>query len=602
MKLIKTIHIENVKGIKQERFELNLCPDMPNFLVAPNGFGKSSFAAGLNSLNRDRLKLSDDNHHEQNTANYPKIVFEILEDDNTILTLSATKDINEINKVFDIFVINNQLEPDANYRNILGNHVTSPTLEVSDIYIIENIPEKVFFNYKITDFRNFIGDTKKIWFDITDYLKNNILITKLDELSLLSRFALKKEQQQINDFINSVKILTGTTHEVQNEINANLLQNITSPHIIATLRAIEKHCGCTTGEAIIIAIQINHIYSTDKNNYEKVIEYYKYCIAAKNAINMFKSFKTKWKSIEPQEINIYKKVKKKRVLVSKHFGIIFPRATDISNGERDVVSFVALLLKSRYQFGRKPFILVIDEVFDYLDDANLLAVQYYISQFIEFYSKKKLPFFPLILTHLNPHYFKNYFFSNQKVHYLNKWKGNVNRHIENIVISRNNTKESAYADIISSFFLHFNIENQDIKTEMEQEFTTQKLGIINHSLHESSNFKSECFDSLENYSKGKKNYDPLAVCIGIRIKMEEYVYNLLSSSEKREEFVKTKMTVNKLNYAKNEDNVEVPEIFYFLGTLHNEILHIKRNHDNSSPIYLKLNNSTIRKMIKDVAK
>jgi len=602
MKQIKSILIEKVKGIGEEKFDLNLAPNMPNFLVAPNGFGKSSFATGLNSLNRDRLKLKDENFHEQISSNDPKIEFEIVNEDNSISLLTATKDKNEIKKIFDIFVINNQLKPDANYRNIQGNHITSPSLEVADIYIFENIPDKVAFDYKVTTFRNTIGDNKRIWFDITGFLNNHILITKLAELRIIDKCKLKKEKSQIANFINTIKPLSGSIDSILSEINSTHINLIDSEYINSIIDVIEKHGKCSRGEALIILIQIEYLYNSDKELFYKIVEYYKYCIATKSAIGVFKSFKTKWKGIEPKEINIYKKKKKKRVISAKHFGIQFPRATDISNGERDVVSFVAMLLKARYQFGKKPFLLIIDEVFDYLDDANLLAVQFYINQFIEYYKGERIPFFPIILTHLNPHYFKNYFFSKQKVHYLNKWKGSVNRKIENIVISRNNTKTGEYADKVSSYFLHFNPNSVDLKTEMEGEFIAQKLGALNHNLHRSENFLSECFTSLENYSKGKKNYDPLAVCIAIRIKMEKFAYDKLSTNELKTEFVETKMTVNKLNFARDKDNVEIPEIFYFLGTLHNEILHIRKNHDNSSPIYLKLNNSTIRKMIKEVTK
>ena len=602
MKQIKSISIENVKGISKEKFDLFLAPNMPNFLVAPNGFGKSSFATGLNSLNRDRLKLSDENYHEQLPSNDPMIEFEVVNNDNSVSSLIATKDQNDIKKVFDIFVINNQLKPDANYRNIHGRPITSPSLEVADIYIFEDIPEKVSFNYKVTAFRNTIADTKRIWFDISDYLDNQLLITKLSELDIIEKCKLKKEKSQIESFINTVKSLNDTTENILSVINSTHINIIDSDYLNSILDVIEKYGRCTRGEALIIAIQIECLYNADKEQFFKIVEYYKYCIATKNAIGIFKSFQTKWKGIEPKEINIYKKKKGKRVLATKHFGIQFPRATDISNGERDVVSFVAMLLKARYQFGRKPFLLVIDEVFDYLDDANLLAVQFYINQFIEYYKGESLAFFPIILTHLNPHYFKNYFFSNQKVHYLNKWKGSVNRKIENIVISRNNTLDSTYADNISGYFLHFNPNIIDLKTEMENEFTSQSLGALNHTLHKSDVFITECNTSLENYAKGKRNYDPLAVCISLRIKMEKYVYDRLSSPTLQNEFIQTKMTVNKLNFARDNDNVEIPEVFYLLGTLHNEILHIRRNHDNSSPIYLKLNNSTIRKMIKEVTK
>lgn len=41
MKRIESIEIENVKGIKKRKFDLNIIPNKPSLLVAPNGFGKT---------------------------------------------------------------------------------------------------------------------------------------------------------------------------------------------------------------------------------------------------------------------------------------------------------------------------------------------------------------------------------------------------------------------------------------------------------------------------------------------------------------------------------------------------------------------------------
>lgn len=37
--MLKVIEIENIKGIQQKRFELDISPNKPSLLVAPNGFG-----------------------------------------------------------------------------------------------------------------------------------------------------------------------------------------------------------------------------------------------------------------------------------------------------------------------------------------------------------------------------------------------------------------------------------------------------------------------------------------------------------------------------------------------------------------------------------
>lgn len=57
--IINKIEITNIKGIGNKAFSLDLTPNKPNILVAPNGFGKSSFAIAFDSLKSDRIKLDE---------------------------------------------------------------------------------------------------------------------------------------------------------------------------------------------------------------------------------------------------------------------------------------------------------------------------------------------------------------------------------------------------------------------------------------------------------------------------------------------------------------------------------------------------------------
>jgi len=570
-------------------------------LVAPNGFGKSSLATAFNSLNRDKLKIEEKNCHLGDTTKKPILEISCTEADSTQIKLTATKDKNEISKVFDVEVIKNLLRPEANYKNIQGKHITSPTLEIEKIYIIENIPDKFELPYKVTKFRNLISDNRQIWGDISELLQDKVFLTKLSNLGILDKFDLVKQNTLIDSHIDLVKSIAGNKDVIQFELNTNHLSILGNEFFSKIVEVVEQFQDKSKAEAILISIQIIKLYKSNKEDFKKLFEYKYYCIQKANILNLFNSFKATWKGIKPKEINITKKVKKKTVLVQKNFGIEFPKATDISNGERDVISFIGSLLKSQMNFRGKPTILIIDEVFDYLDDANLLAVQYYITKFIEFFQNQKLKvaFFPIILTHLNPHYFKNYFFSNQKIHYLLNWKGAVDRGIESIVISRNNTKNKIYGDNISSYFLHFNPLEFDTEIMTEAEFLLQKLGSVNSSYCKSKDFKVKTLEYFDNYVSGKKNYDPISVCIATRILIEKDIYEQLPI-ELQQDFLTTHTTVAKLNFAKESTDIVVPEIYYFLGTLYNELLHIRKNNDNVSPIYLKLNNITIKEMIRQV--
>jgi len=61
---IKSIEITNVKGISNSKFTFDLIPNKPNLLVAPNGFGKSSFSIAFDSLKSNKLELNEKNYHQ----------------------------------------------------------------------------------------------------------------------------------------------------------------------------------------------------------------------------------------------------------------------------------------------------------------------------------------------------------------------------------------------------------------------------------------------------------------------------------------------------------------------------------------------------------
>ena len=61
---IKSIHIKNVRGLRDHHVELDMIPNKPSLLVAPNGSGKSSFAFAFQWLNRQRMKLDEDDAYQ----------------------------------------------------------------------------------------------------------------------------------------------------------------------------------------------------------------------------------------------------------------------------------------------------------------------------------------------------------------------------------------------------------------------------------------------------------------------------------------------------------------------------------------------------------
>jgi hypothetical protein len=98
---IKTITIDNVKGIAHQKFDLDIIPNKPSLLVAPNGFGKSSFAAAFAHLNAARLHLPADCFHCGSDGNKPRLTVTV-ETNGLIEVLKADDISNAISKRFDI--------------------------------------------------------------------------------------------------------------------------------------------------------------------------------------------------------------------------------------------------------------------------------------------------------------------------------------------------------------------------------------------------------------------------------------------------------------------------------------------------------------------
>ena len=59
--MITNVTIEKVKGIGYKSFDLEIKENKYNLLVAPNGFGKSSFFAAFDSLRATKMELKDTN-------------------------------------------------------------------------------------------------------------------------------------------------------------------------------------------------------------------------------------------------------------------------------------------------------------------------------------------------------------------------------------------------------------------------------------------------------------------------------------------------------------------------------------------------------------
>lgn len=78
---IKEVRIVNVKGISDKKFPLSIIPNKPSLLVAPNGFGKSSFCCAFSKMNNSRILLDDESAYQNDTSNLPELILEYIDSD-----------------------------------------------------------------------------------------------------------------------------------------------------------------------------------------------------------------------------------------------------------------------------------------------------------------------------------------------------------------------------------------------------------------------------------------------------------------------------------------------------------------------------------------
>ena len=574
---IQSITIENIKGIEKKVFNLDVIPNKPSILVAPNGFGKSSFAIAFNSLNRDRIKLKDEHCHKNDLNLVPKISLSI-EKCGSLTTLEADNSKNEISKDFSCFVINSQLY--ARGKGSQHGRATA-TLEIEDIVLENKVPKNKNLGYSLREKQKRFGNNSKILTNIRYLLDKRTLIVELfeeEKKKLFDESIKAKNQKVINTFIKDINTLPSnkTKDEILTHIENNLseLRNITCLKGIADI--IKKYEDNEVS-SYLSAIQFIWLYNDDKKGVEKVYQYSKYIIKKANFKAFLSTFDSTWKKIEAKE--------EQSQLVVK-----FPPAKDISNGQRDVLSFISMLFKAREKLTKSSNILIIDEVFDYLDDANLVAVQYYITKFIDEMKKEGKNIYPLILTHLDPSNFEIFAFKGLKIYYLNKQQAQRSIHFEKLLRAR---KEDSIEEEVSKYLLHYHTE----KINKRDDF--RSLG-LKETWGEGNNFKNYINEEVEKYLKDE-DYDPFAVCCAVRVKIEENVYNWLNKEEDKVLFLDTHKTREKLDFAESK-GVSSPEIYYLLGIIYNDGMHWKNNYDNVTPIVTNLANLTIKQMINEVFK
>ena len=511
--MIKVIQIENIKGIEFKRFELNISPNKPAIVVSPNGFGKSSFATAFNSLISNRIRLEEENYYNEDLSLSPRLYMEFQDSQNLTKQLEATNTINSISSEFDCFVINNSIVAKG-----IGSQFGCATgiLDIKNIIIEEKIPENVPFSYQITNMKEKFGKNGKILPNISNVINNLKFLEILSpNFKILNKGIGVRFNKQVQAAIMKINNQTGTVVNLKKWIEDNCLDEICEISDLKQIADIINKFDFKFDSIIdsyLVAIQLFWLYLENKENFKKACRYRVYKLNKEQIDALLSNFNCTWKDIRTHE-------HKGKLIV------IFPNATQISNGQRDILTLISMLYKAKSKLNKKNNLLIIDEVFDYLDDANLIAAQYYVTTFIKEFSEADRRLYPIILTHLNPDYFKTFVFNKQKVHYLNKSNIEPNRGIIKLLENRDN---ETVKDDISKHLLHYE------PTYISKRIEFRNLR-INELWGEGHNFYQFLYEQVDNYLNSRP-FCPFSVCGGVRVKIEEIAYNKLLGEEAASSF------------------------------------------------------------------
>ena len=577
MGLISKITVKNIKGFsdRDNSIDVDIKSGKINILVAPNGYGKSSITAAFKSLTKTKIKVEKEDIYKENEQLETSL--SITEDGN-IYTADQNK--NEFANHFKVAVINSRLVAKATGKNMGTFHSVQGHLGINDFEIKHKIPTNCDISYSIKNIRSTFGKNGKVLPNISSLLENNALLTKLyDIYPDLDMQSAKKRQDNINEIIKNINELHGTEENIINNFNVTFLDKLKQdPSYNNVVELINKYIDDTTElELFLYFYQIQKIYLGDKTKVKTKVQRAKYELFRQAFDNNLAIIGKTWKDIHTME--------HKGSLVIK-----MPNATNISYGQRDVLtlSIELLKIKSEIKEGCK-FILIIDEVFDYLDPVNMTIVQYYFSQLVN-ELKGKCTLYPILMTHLSPDYFNNYTFSSKRMNiiYLQKDYIQPNAKVKKLLSKR---KEDTIADDVSKFLLHYN------EGEINQRENFKRLKLA-ETWGEGTTFLKHLINEMNKYLRKDADYDPYSVCIALRIKIEKIVYERLPTEDEKREFIETRGTKLKLEFAEKILG-ELPDIYFILGVIYNDAGHLK-DENSEKPVVYRLKNLIILDMINEI--
>ena len=593
--MITNITIKNIKGFGDpaKSFNIELKTNRVNIIFAPNGTGKSSIATAFKSLNGAALVPSKDDMFHKDEALMPELSI-VMEG----ATYKADRSSNNISPVLGPYVINSGTVVRTTQQNIGGRYTkVNGYLDIENITVIDKIPSVVVPRYRVTEMRSGFGVNGKILANRGELFGNKDLWKACEAAAYnLDLFPNAAFRQQIFDDVKAeINAVEGTADYIK--VNAEdvwfstLEANPTYIDIMAHFS--EFTAGMSKIECYDFFYQLLYFWTNNKQDIRKANKRTEYEEQRVRFDANLALLDTTWRNIQSTEVD-------------GKLVVRFPHADEISNGQRDILTFVVELLKFKSMIkAGKRYLLIIDEVFDYLDDANTITAQYFLSHFLDL---NRGNMYLCLLTHLNPFSFKNYIFNDKKVNfvYLQQTQPIATEEMKAFIAFREGLdKEGDVAqgdlyDKLSHDLFHYNPVVVDYSTQI---FTYKTNANLRERWGKTGVLHQVLIDEVNKYLSGNQNYDPYAVAMALRLRVEKVIYEQLGTQVEKDEFVDQKMTKYKFSYAEDH-GVMVPDVLNVVNAIHNEADHLKydavRHQYLEKAMVYKLQNNVIKGMLNQI--
>lgn len=586
-----TFKIRNIKGYGDAPISINFNLDhnKVNFVVAPNGGGKSSFVAAFNCLDTGKINVPKDLKYKKQERAASSLSVSVGG-----VEWVANGRSNKITSEWNPFVINTRVQTEVvAVVGERGGMLNEPITKVQSVKIADVVPT----NLMPYDFANIQGGFGRKSGALKDYsaLINNIdfLIAVKKTLPLLYQFNYyANARNRVTQLVTVINGKPGNIRSLKSKMTDADFKTIEQYKYYKVFKQAFANIvgvGAHKLDYFLLFYQLLKVYSAHSADVKACVTWADYEFFKNKIAQDLQCVKCPWKEAVLSERG-------------NSLFIDYPLADEYSNGQRDIMTiYTQFLLFRNIIQDNKKYLLILDEVFDYLDDANLLAAQYFLSELLD--KSNNTTIYTMLFSHLDPTYYRTYVLKRMlNVVHLHPQSPIPNTLTKCFIGYRDWLKHQdgdaakiqLYRDLSNKLF-HYN----PIDCNYRAEITANQ-----HPVHaarvtwgEKRVFYTYLIDEVNNYLNGLQ-YDPYAVAFSLRIRIEKLAYNQIQDAGLKQQFIDTDETIPKVEFCENH-GIHVPVFYMMVLAIGNEASHLKclpGGYEEKEMVY-KLKNNTVKRII-----